>query len=66
MHIKHIDGSFEYVPYFCLPGEAAAGTVRKGGSWAGRALRPGLTRDSRDKKERSGTRTGAGYRWRCA
>ena len=19
MHIKHLDGSFEYVPYFCLP-----------------------------------------------
>ena len=19
MHIKHTDGSFEYVPYFCLP-----------------------------------------------
>lgn len=22
VHIKHTDGSFEYVPYFCLPGEA--------------------------------------------
>lgn len=21
VHIKHTDGSFEYVPYFCLPGE---------------------------------------------
>lgn len=21
VHIKHLDGSFEYVPYFCLPGE---------------------------------------------
>ena len=19
MHIKHTDGSFEYIPYFCLP-----------------------------------------------
>jgi hypothetical protein len=21
VHIKHTDGSFEYVPYFCLPGQ---------------------------------------------
>ena len=52
VHIKHTDGSFEYVPYFCLPGELLFGLQcelqavhhadRLRGGWrAGRPVRGG-------------------------
>jgi hypothetical protein len=42
VHIKHLDGSFEYVPYFCLPAKVGGRRCGWRGGTHNERLRGGI------------------------